>query len=104
MPSRIVRATLLGIAERRTGQQVELPHLRPDQTLDMATKSRLSWRSPFDRDARILASSLEGSAVEVGAIVDVQSVGQTRDGLPSFFVHDEDVGSGMVDLNRFQRS
>src|SRR5271166_3110055 len=84
MPLRIVFATLLRIAERRTGQQVQFPHLCSDQTFDVAAKLGLSWRSPFDRNAGILAAPLEGSAAEVGAVVDVQSVGQTRD-RPCFF-------------------
>jgi hypothetical protein len=80
MPLRIVFVTLLGIAERRAGQQVPFPHLRSYQTLDMAAKLRLSWRSPCDRNAGILAASFERSATEVGVVADVQSVGQTRDG------------------------
>ncbi len=46
----------------------------------MATEARLSRRSPFDRNAGILAPSLESTAPEVGAVVDVQRFRQTGDG------------------------
>lgn len=79
MPLRIVFAKFLRIAERRAGQQVEFSHLCADQALAMAIKARLSRRSTFDRDAGILASSLESTAPEVGAVVDVQRFRQTGD-------------------------
>src|SRR5215831_10755253 len=83
MPLRVVFPKFLGVAECRAGQQVQPPHPRSDQALDMAAKMRLTWRPPFDRDASILASSLEGPAAEVRAVVHVQRVWQAGDG-PGF--------------------
>src|SRR6218665_13208 len=62
MPLRVVLAKLLRVAECGTGHQVEFSHLCPDQALDVATEARLCRRTPFDRDASILAPSLEGPA------------------------------------------
>ena len=80
MPPRIVFASFGRIAESCAWQKMQFPHLRSDQALDVAAKARFAWRSPFDGDSRILASSLEGPATEVGAIVDVQRVRETGDG------------------------
>src|SRR5271165_6649441 len=80
MSPRIVFASFGRIAEGRAGQQMQFPHLRSDQAFDVAAKMRLSWRPPFDGYSRILASPLEGSAAEVGAIVDVERLGETGNG------------------------
>lgn len=80
MPLRIVFAEFLRVAERRAGQQVQLPHLRADQTLDMTAEARLRRRSPLNRDACILAPSLESTAPKVGAVVDVKCFRQAGGG------------------------
>jgi hypothetical protein len=59
---------------------MQFPHLRSDQTSDVPAKTGLSWGTPFDGDSRILASPFEGSTAKVGAIVDVERVGETGDG------------------------
>ncbi|WP_246713251.1 hypothetical protein [Ensifer adhaerens] len=68
MPLRIIFAKLLRIAECGAGQQVEFSHLCPDQALDVATEARLCRRAPFDRDAGILAPSLESTTSKVGPV------------------------------------
>ena len=76
----VVVAQLLFVAERCSGQEMQPPHLRADQALDMTAETRLTRWPPLDRDAGVLASSLEGPAAEVRAIVDVHRVRQAGDG------------------------
>jgi hypothetical protein len=80
MALRVILAAVFRIAERRAGQEVQLAHLRADQPLDMATIAGSTRRAPINADTGILASTLEGAAAEVSAIVHMQHVGQARHG------------------------
>lgn len=75
---------VLLVAECAAGQQVQPSHLRVDQPLNMPAEARYAWRAPVNGITGVLASTLEGTASEVGAIADVNSFGQTGDG-PGLF-------------------
>ncbi len=50
------------------------------QSLDMPAEARRARWSPVNGDACIVTSALERAAAEIGAVVDVNLVRETRDG------------------------
>ena len=72
----LIAAPVGGIAERRSRQHVHRAHRGADQALDVAAKMRHGDRSPLHLDAVIAAGPLEGTAAEIGAVVDMQGLGQ----------------------------
>ena len=65
-------------------------HLGADQPLDMSAEARRTRRPPVDRNARILAATLEGATPEIRAVVHMKPVGKAGH------------GPGLFDLARFQ--
>lgn len=74
MPTRIVLSELIRIAECRAAEQMQLPHLCPDQALDVPSEARLAGRPPVNLDAGILAATLECTAAEVATVVDMKAI------------------------------
>src|SRR5271169_1392901 len=77
MPLGVVFPAFLDVAGGRARQEMDRPHLRSDQALDVRPEMRLATRPPNDLHAFIPASPLECPASKVRAVVDVDGFGQS---------------------------
>ena len=75
LPLRIEIAALADVGKMRPGNEMDRPHHRPDQPLDMAAETRRSRRAIHEIDAVFGAGALEGQRMEFGAVVDMDDAG-----------------------------
>ena len=71
LPLWIEIAALADVGKMRTRNEMDRPHHRPDQPLDMAAETRRSRRAIHEAHAVFGASALEGQRMEFGSVVDM---------------------------------